>query len=190
MDSNLGVIKRNFFITLIATGISVVLCTLGFNTANQPIDSIAVVWPGTLLHSVGSILFGGWGIVATVVAAVIVDIINVGTLHATLGYIIPDFLQALIPAIYYRSVIKKFGWGPEVYRFRPFLVYSVILSNFVGAIVGTLILYSWTQTSLWMPMLRWLVANIPIALFLGYPLLRCLGPVLAEEGLVVKGWWK
>lgn len=172
------------------TTISVILCTLGFTPASQPIDSIAVIWPGSLLHSVGTILFGGWGIIATILAAIIADVVNVGTLHATLGYIVPDFLQALIPAIYYRHVIKKHGWGPQVYKFWPFFFYAVLLSNIVGAIAGTLILYSWSQTHLWLPFVRWLIANIPISLFLGYPLLRFLGPTIAEEGWVVKGWWK
>ena len=55
-------IKRNIIITLVMIAISVILCTLGFNTASKPIDSIAVVWPGAILHAVGTILFGGWGV--------------------------------------------------------------------------------------------------------------------------------
>lgn len=183
-------IKRNILITIVMTAISVILCTLGFNTAAQPIDSIAVVWPGAILHGVGTILFGGWGIIATVLSSVIVDMINVGTLHATLGYIVPDFFQALIPAFCYRLLIKKYGWGKEVFSFWPFLVYAVILSNVAGAIVGPLILYAWSESNLWHAIIRWLIANIPVALFLGWPLLRYLGPTMAEEGWVVSGWWK
>lgn len=183
-------IRRNILITAVMITISVSLCTLGFTPSAQPLDSIAVIWPGTLLHSVSTILFGGWGVLATVLAAVIADIINVGTLHATLGYIVPDFLQAIIPAAYYRHVIKKYGWGKEVLSFGPFLLYAVILSNVVGAITGPLILHAWSESNLWHAMLRWLIANIPIAVLLGWPLLRYLGPTLAEEGWIVKGWWQ
>lgn len=183
---------RNFTITVFTTIIWVILCTLGFNPANEPIDSIAVIWPGAILHGVGAILLGGWGVVATVLSAVIVDIIKVGTVHATVGYMIPDFLQALIPAYYYRRLIRRHGVGPHLFRFGPYLLYAVILSNLVGAITGTLILNLGITDiqSLWFPMLRWLVANIPIAIVLGYPLLRCLGPTMVEENLIVKGWWK
>lgn len=183
-------IKRNFIITGIMIVISVILCTLGFNTASQPIDSIAVIWPGAILHSVGTILFGGWGVVATVLAAIIADIINVGTIHATIGYIIPDLLQALIPAAYYRVLIKKYGWGKEVFSFKPFILYAVVLPNFVGAVVGPLILHSWSEFDLWHAIIRCFLANVPIATVLGWPLLHYLGPTMAEEGLVVKGWWQ
>lgn len=190
MDTVATPIRRNILITLVMIAISVILCTLGFNTASQPIDSIAVIWPGAILHAVGTILFGGWGVVATIVAGMIVDVINVGSLHAIFGYAIPDFLQAIIPAIYYRSLFKRNNWNKTIFSFRPFFIFAVVLPNVVGAIVGTLILHSSTQTDLWFPMSRWLIANIPIALILGWPLLRFLGPVMVEEGWIVKDWWK
>lgn len=86
-------IKRNILITLVMITISVVLCTLGFNTASKPIDSIAVIWPGAILQSVGTILFGGWGVVATVISGIIANWINVGTFHVSFGYSLPNFLQ-------------------------------------------------------------------------------------------------
>lgn len=190
MNTSKTSIKRNVIITLVMITISVILCTLGFNTASKPIDSIAVIWPGALLHSVSTILFGGWGVLATVLAAIIADIINVGTLHAVLGYMVPDFIQAIIPAIYYRRLIKKYGCGKEIFSFWPFLVYAVIFSNVAGAIVGPLILHTWSESNWWHAMIRWLIANIPIAILLGWPLLRYLGPTMAEEGWVVSGWWK
>lgn len=183
---------RNLSVTSIAILIWVILCTLGFNPANEPIDGIAVIWPGAILHAVGAILLGGWGIVATVLAAVIVDIIKVGTPHVVLGFIIPDFIQAFIPAWYYRRRIAQHGWGRDTFAFTPFLIYAVLLPNIAGAFIGTLIFHmgSAPVTSLWFPFVRWLVANIPVALLLGWPLLKCLGPVMADEGLTVKGWWR
>lgn len=190
MEADESHIKRNILITIVMITISVILCTLGFKTALQPIDSIAIIWPGAILHAVAPILFGGWGVLATVLAGVIVDIINVGTFHAVAGYAIPDFLQALVPAIYYRRLIKRHGWTAKTFQFHHFLIYAVLLSNLVGAISGTLILYNYTQISLGTPFLRWLIANIPISIILGWPLFHYLGPTMAEEGLVVKGWWR
>ena len=187
-----SVLKRNLAITITATTISIVLCTLGFVTADAPVNSIAVIWPGALLHSVAAILFGGWGVVASVLAGVIVDIINVGKLHIIIGFAIPDFLQAFVPALYYRRLVARKGWGPHVFRFWPFLIYAVILSNAVGAVAGTAIVSLGNEQtgSLLFPLFRWIFANIPISLMLGYPLFRCLGPIMIEENYVVTGWWK
>ncbi|PIR20272.1 MAG: hypothetical protein COV45_06890 [Deltaproteobacteria bacterium CG11_big_fil_rev_8_21_14_0_20_47_16] len=196
MDNTLPVKKskliQNIVVTAIVTTIWVILCTLGFNPANEPIDSIAVIWPGAILHGVGAILLGGWGIVATVLSAVIVDVIKVGSLHIILGFSIPDLIQALIPAWYYRNQIKRFGWGPEVFSFKSYLLFATLIPNIVGAIIATIIFHPSNQPieQMWFPFLRWLVANIPISLILGWPLLKCLGPIMAEEGLTVNGWWQ
>lgn len=185
-------LKRNVAITIVAITVSVILCTLGFKTAQTPIESIAVIWPGAILHSVGSILFGGWGLVATILAGVIVDIVNVGKLPIIFGFMVPDFLQPLIPVMYYRYLIARHGWNSEVFRFRHFLIFAVLIPNALGALTGTLILRMNFVSDLpfWFPFVRWMVANVPISLCLGYPLLRCLGPTLAEEGFVVTRWWR
>lgn len=185
-------LSRNIGLMSIAIIIGVILCTLGFNPANEPIDTVAVIWPGTLLHGVGAVLLGGWGIVATVLSAMVVNLLKTGTIHVVVGYTIANIVQAGIPAWYYRRLIKKYGWKSETFRFMPYVIYVVFLSNIVGAMIGALTFYTGSQSFVpfWLPFVRWLIANIPIALFLGWPLFRCLGPVMAEEGLTVSGWWK
>jgi len=190
METTESPIKRNILITIVMITISVILCTLGFKTALQPIDSVAIIWPGAILHAIAPILFGAWGIIATVLAGIIVDFINVGTFHAVAGYAFPDFLQAFIPALYYRKLIRQYGWTNKTFQFFPFLIYGVLLSNIAGAISGTFILHSSTDAPLWTPFFRWLIANVPIAVILGWPLFHYLGPTMAEEGLAIKGWWR
>ncbi|GEM_PF-3949006 len=185
-------LRRNLSITLIATTISVVLCTLGFNPETQPLDSIAVIWPGAILQAFAGALFGGWGVVATVLAGLVADILLAGTVHASIGYILPDLLQALIPAWYYRHRIAQYGWTAPTFHFWPFFIFSILISNIVGAVTATCIFqfYLSHEFHFWFPLMRWLVANIPIALLLGWPLFRYLGPTLAQEGLVMRGWWQ
>jgi|SRR3989338_5874289 len=142
MDSNVDTIKRNLIIIFVAIIISVILCTLGFNTANQPIDSIAVVWPGAILQAAGTILFGGWGVVATVLAGMTANAINTGTAHAILGYSAPNFIQSFIPAFYYRKLIKSCGLGPKIFSFKHYLIFAVLIPNILGALFGTFILHS------------------------------------------------
>lgn len=183
---------RNFQISLLAAGITIILCTLGFNPATQPIDSIAIIWPGAILHGVGGVLFGGWGVFATVLSGIVVDYINVGTPVATYGYILPNFLQALIPAIYYRRAIAQYGWSPKIFSLGRYLLVGVLAANLVGALCGSIVFHIVLQRdgSFWLPFTRWLLANIPVAALLGWPLLRSLGPTLADEGLTVSGWWR
>lgn len=182
--------KQNIFIAAIAIVIWVILGTLGYNPDTAPIDSVAVIWPGAILHGVGAILLGGWGIIATILSTMIVDAIKVGTPNAIFGFMLPSFLQSFIPAVYYRRCIKKHGWGQETFAFTPFLIYAVILNNLVGAASGALVLHLGTGASPFFPFVRWMISNIPISLVLGWPLFRCLGPVMADEGLTINGWWK
>lgn len=190
MDTVATPIRRNILITLVMVTISVILCTLGFNTASQPIDSIAVVWPGAILHAVGTILFGGWGVIATVMAGMIANIINVGTSYAIFAYTLPNFLQSIIPAACYRLHIKKHGLNKNTFKFSTYLIFASLLPNLIGAISGTIILSLSRDVDPLFSIARWLIANIPISIILGWPLLHFLGPTLAEEKLVVKGWWR
>lgn len=183
-------IRRNILITLVMIVISVILCTLGFNTDSRPIDSIAVIWPGAILHAVGPILFGAWGIVATVVAGIAANLINVGNGYTALAYSLPNFLQAAIPALYYRRLIKHYGTDKKIFEFKTYLVFASFLPNLMGALVGTLLLFSSRNVDPWFSIARWLTANIPVSLLLGWPLLYFLGPTMVEEKLLVKGWWK
>lgn len=183
-------IKQNIFITFITIGISVVLCTLGFEPNSVPPDGIATIWPGAITQVIAGILFGAWGVIATVSAGVMVDIINVNDLYIVFGFIIPDFIQAFIPAFYYRLLIKRYGWNDRIFRFTPFLIYGVIIPNVIGALIAAFLLSSHTNTSFYFAFARWTIANIPIALVLGWPLFKIFGKVMADEGCVVTGWWK
>ncbi|PIR26721.1 MAG: hypothetical protein COX62_03245 [Deltaproteobacteria bacterium CG_4_10_14_0_2_um_filter_43_8] len=182
--------KQNFLITLTTIGISVILCTLGFEPNSVPPDGIATIWPGAITQVIAGILFGAWGVIATVSAGVIVDIINVNDLYIVFGFIIPAFIQSFIPAFYYRLLIKRYGWNDKIFRFTPFLIYGVIIPNVIGALIAAFLLSSHTNTSFYFAFARWTIANIPIALVLGWPLFKIFGKVMADEGCVVSGWWK
>ena len=183
--------KTIFIVCIVSIIISVILCTLGFSPTSVPIDSVATMWPGAITQAITAILFGGWGIVITVLSGVFVDIINVGDPHITFGFMLPDFIQAFIPALYYPTLFKKLSEDDSVdFRFGPYLFYAVLLPNILGAMVATFILHQKTGVSMNMVFARWLIANIPIAILFGWPLVRFLGPVMVEEKLFVKGWWK
>lgn len=183
-------LKQNIFITLITIGISVILCTLGFEPNSVPPDGIATIWPGAITQVIAGTLFGAWGVIATVLAGVIVDVINVKDAYITFGFMLPDFVQAFIPAFYYRYLIRRYGWGSKVFSFLPFALYGVLIPNILGALIAATILSVHVHISFSFSFLRWIIANIPIAFLLGWPLFKIFGRVMAKEGCVVSGWWK
>ena len=156
----------------------------------MPVNSIATIWPGTITQAVASILFGGWGVVITVLSGIVVDIINVGKIHVIFGFIPSDFVQSFIPALYYRRLICKHGWNEKVFGFKPFLIYAVMFPNIVGSLLASSVIFYAEGISFWYSVMRWLIANIPLAVILAWPLFKTLGPVLVEEKWVVTGWWK
>lgn len=185
-------LHHRLIVVLFCVIIFSILCTLGFNSVAMPVETIAIIWPGAILHSVGAILFGFWGIIATITVGLIVNGIITHNLYITLAFILPNFIQSFIPAWSYRQIINKYGWSERTFDFFPFLLFGALLPNMVGAVFGTLLLQLDVARNLpySFSFLRWLIANVPITLLLGYPLFRCLGPIMAEEGMAVKGWWK
>lgn|SRR3989338_8997889 len=107
----MNAIAKNILICLIATFISVVLCTLGFRISSIPIANIATIWPAAITQSVVSALFGGWGVLATVLGGIVEGTLNGKHTWVVIGFIFPNFVQSFIPAFYYRRVIRRRTWG-------------------------------------------------------------------------------
>lgn len=170
--------------------ISVVLCTLGYSSLKSAGGTIANVWPGAIFQAVSAIALGGWGVLATIIAGAITNAINGKGLLVVLAVTPANFLQALIPAYYYRSRLKCGGWSPQLINFKSFLMYAVVLPNVMGGILGAFAIHSIMEAPFWAMYFKWLAANIPIAMLLGWPLFKLLVPCLVEEGWIVRGWWR
>lgn len=180
-NSILGIII--FMMTL-----CVLLCTLGYHSLNM--KGIADIWPGAIFQALFGSLFGGWGVLATLCASTITNAINVKTIYSVLGFIPANFIQSFIPAYYYRKLLKNGGWKKSDLKFTHFALFAVIIPNLIGGILGSIAISHSTNLSLSSTYIKWITANIPISILLGWPLFRMLTPQLIEEGWIIKGWWK
>ena len=181
---------RNAVLALCAVAISVLLCTLGYSSLNTVTGSIANVWPGAIFQVVSAAALGGWGILATIVSGLITNAINVKSLYAVLVFIPENFIQSFIPAYSYRKILQSGGWNSKAFCFLPFVLFGVLIPNVFGAAIGAAGVHVWKDAPYMQVFIKWLVANVPIAILLGWPLFRTLVPQLVDEGWTVKGWWK
>ena len=182
---------RNLCLTFSTVALSTLLCTLGYNSLNAVEGSIANVWPGAIFQVVSAIAFGAWGIVATLVAGIITNLINVKSFYFVFAFTPANFVQSFIPAYYYRKHLAKAGWRKSSFAFLPFLIFGVLLPNIFGASLGAFALSFHSENISYAHFFwKWLIANVPIALLLGWPLFYFVIPSFIEEGWTVKGWWK
>ena len=177
-------------LSLATVMLSVILCTLGYSALNSVEGSIANVWPGAIFQAISAAALGGLGILATIVAGIITNSINVKTLYSIFALIPANFIQSFIPAYYYRHQLKSGGWNKCVFGFIPFLFYGVLIPNIFGATLGAAAVSTFGGAPYFPLFIKWLVANIPIAILLGWPLFKFLVPTLVDEGWAIKGWWK
>lgn len=168
--------------------LSILLCTLGYHSLNM--KGIADIWPGAIFQALAGAVFGGWGILATILASTITNLINVKTFYSVICFIPANFIQSFIPALYYRRALKSGGWNAGHFQFHKFAIFAVIIPNLIGGIFGGLAVSFFTDVPFYSTYLKWISANIPISLLLGWPLFMTLTPQLVEEGWIIKGWWK
>lgn len=180
----------SLFVVMGITLLSIVLCTLGYPSLTARAGAIASVWPGAIFQGILSVAFGGWGVLAIIFGGMVTVAINAHSWWGVLSLIPANFLQALIPAYYYRRVLKKGGWNRRVLRFLPFALFAVVIPNIVGAAAGALAFHLHSGAPYAALFWKWIAANIPIALALGWPLFRYGVPSLVDEGWTIKGWWK
>lgn len=170
--------------------ISVVLCTLGYSSLKSAGGTIANVWPGAIFQAVSAISLGGWGVLSTVIAGALTNAINGKGLIAVIALTPANLIQSLIPAYYYRHKLRSGGWNSKVFNFIPFLIYAVLIPNLLGGMFGALAVHLLMDVPFWAMYFKWISANVPIAILLGWPLFKLLVPCLVEEGWVVRGWWR
>lgn len=179
---------RSAFITFFIVLLSVILCTLGYHSLMM--KNIADIWPGAIFQSVAGAAFGGWGVLATVIAGIITGTINTPNINLILAFIPANFVQSFIPAYYYRRLLRAGGWNRRSMQFWRFAIFAILIPNLIGGIIGGGAVSYFESELFWGTYLKWIMANIPIGLILGWPLYFIFVPRLIEEGWTTQGWWK
>jgi hypothetical protein len=168
------------------------LGTLG--TFSTPIGSgVSQFWPGAMVQVVGSVWFGGWGVLAGTVFPIFTNLLTGGSTANVLGFIPANLVQSLIPAL----AFHRFHVPPRIPGWRGVAFYALwggIVPNTVGAVLGVSALVLFGEADLLRDSPRlactWALANTFSSVLLGIPTLRVLTPLWEEADLLVRDHWR
>lgn len=171
-------------------GIGIVVGTLG--SLAVPIGFVSAFWPGQAVQAVGSTWFGAWGVVAGMFFPFISNAMSGSApIPVSAAYLPANFLQGFL-------AVAAFKWlkaDPRLTGVRDWIVwivFGVLLANFLGAFWGTYVL-SWfgliTDQARIPALLGWTIGNSIPSLIFGSILLKYVTPMVIRSRAFVKGWW-
>jgi sigma-B regulation protein RsbU (phosphoserine phosphatase) len=164
----------------------------GLGTLSFPVgDTPSGFAPATAIQAVAGIWFGGWGILAGVLFPAFVRSLT-GPDNLP-GRVLVDVIVCSLPALWFR-VTRRDPRLPTRADRLTFLLVVVGLTNLISGIVGTsyLMLIEATEGGFrrWITsVLAWFASGAGPVLFLGFPLLTTLSPVVVRSSLFCRGWW-
>jgi integral membrane sensor domain MASE1 len=171
-------------------GIGIVVGTLG--SLAIPIGFVSAFWPGQAVQAVGGIWFGIWGVLAGMFFPFVSNALSGSApIPVSAAYLPANFLQAVLGAVAFRWLRAD----PRLRSSRDWwiwIVFGVLLANFVGAFWGTYVL-TWfgliTVAARPTALLGWFIGNTIPSLIFGSILLKYVTPMVLPSKAFVKGWW-
>lgn len=171
-------------------GIGIVVGTLG--SLAIPIGFVSAFWPGQAVQAVGATWFGAWGVIAGMFFPFISNAMSGSApIPVSAAYLPANFLQGFL-------AVAAFKWlkgDPRLLSVRDWviwIVFGVLLANFLGAFWGTYVL-SWfgliTDQARLPALLGWTIGNSIPSLIFGSILLKYVTPMVIRSKAFVKGWW-
>lgn len=181
---------NNVIMMALFIGIGVVVGTFG--SMAVPLGFVSAFWPGQAIQSVGSIWFGMWGGIASVVFPMLSNAISgSATLAVSLAYIPGNFIQGMAAGIAFRV----FKADPRLKTGKDWAVYTifgVILCNAIGAAWGSTVLRCFgliSAESHLTVFLGWAIGNAVPSFVLGAILLKYVSPLVIKSKSFVKKYW-
>ena len=171
-------------------GIGIVVGTLG--SLAIPIGFVSAFWPGQAVQAVGSIWFGAWGVIAGMFFPFISNAMSGSApIPVSAAYLPANFIQGFLAV----AAFKLLNADPRLRTVRDWtiwVVFGVLLANFLGAFWGTYVL-SWfgliTDQARIPALLGWTIGNSITSLIFGSILLKYVTPMVIRSKAFVKGWW-
>ncbi|MBN2556591.1 MAG: hypothetical protein JXA97_11675 [Anaerolineales bacterium] len=148
-------------------------------------------WTGIAVQQVGSIWFGGWGILAGMIFPVLSNGIAGTPLLVAAAYIPANAIQALLPAWAFR----KYKGDPRLNSLRDYtiLLAAMIISSAIGAVYSPLVVLRGfdliPNETLPLYIWGWFGGNVVAGLALNFALLKALSPVVIRTTVFIKRWW-
>ncbi len=144
-------------------------------------QGVSQLYPAIAFIIAFGIWFGAWGVAGVYMGAILGGMMAGYSFEHSAILMIADALEAAIPAIFYRLLNSS----PIIYNTRSFLDFlfvSLILTNFLGATAGILLIGLPAFGSSWM---AWFSGNILVTVFLLPVLAVSFSEVLKENGYIV-----
>lgn len=171
-------------------GIGIVVGTLG--SLAIPIGFVSAFWPGQAVQAVGSTWFGAWGVIAGMFFPFISNAMSGSApIPVSAAYLPANFIQGFLAV----AAFKLLNGDPRLRTVRDWtiwVVFGVLLANFLGAFWGTYVL-SWfgliTDQARIPALLGWTIGNSIPSLIFGSILLKYVTPMVIRSKAFVKGWW-
>ena len=163
----------------------------GLATIGIPVGhGISGFWVAGVVQVVGSVWFGGWGVLAGALFPILSNAVAHLGPSAVLGFIPANLVNGLIAAWAFRY----FRVDPAIPGRRGlgfYLLWCGLVPALAGGLLSSTALVLFHEAA-WRDLLaiemRWALPNLLVSLF-GILILRELTPLCRDLGILVQGWW-
>lgn len=179
-------------IVILALLIGIGFVVGAFGSISFPLGfGVNFFWTGIVAQQVGSIWFGGWGVLAAAIFPFFSNAIAGTPFYISLAYIPANAIQAFLPA----WVFRKFKLDPRLKSTRDYLglLASMIVSSAIGALYSVLVVLKGfgllTTDSTPLFIWGWFGGNVVAGVVFNFILLKALSGVVIRSTAFVKRWW-
>lgn len=179
-------------IVILALMIGIGFVVGAFGSISFPLGfGVNFFWTGIVAQQVGSIWFGGWGVLAAAIFPFFSNAIAGTPFYISLAYIPANAIQAFLPA----WVFRKFKLDPRLKSSKDYLIFlaSMIVSSALGALYSVLVVLKGfgllTTDSTPLFIWGWFGGNVVAGVVFNFILLRALSGVVIRTTAFVKRWW-
>lgn len=195
-----ALIPRYAILCATLSGVSIVLSWLAVLMIPGGFLGVGAFYFASVFYAVVTYWFGGWGLIASFIGAVVGSGILTGMpVVFALPFGLADIVEPLLPFVLLRTVGRRMGLEPlaanllsSTKNITLFIIFGALLPPFLSGIWGVWILnlagfvpdeVFWIAVGSW-----WLGAAVLLGLFVP-PICRALSPTLQKTGLACKGIW-
>ena len=179
-------------IVILALLIGIGFVVGAFGSISFPLGfGVNFFWTGIVAQQVGSIWFGGWGVLAAAIFPFFSNAIAGTPFYISLAYIPANAIQAFLPA----WVFRKFKLDPRLKSSKDYLYFlaAMIVSSALGALYSVLVVLKGfgllTTDSTPLFIWGWFGGNLVAGVVFNFILMKALSGVVIRTTAFVKRWW-
>jgi len=179
-------------IVILALLIGIGFVVGAFGSISFPLGfGVNFFWTGIAVQQVGSIWFGGWGVLAAAIFPFFSNAIAGTPFYVSIAYIPANAIQALLPA----WVFRRFKLDPRMNSGRDYLylLLAMVVSSILGALWSVLVVLKGfgllTTDSVPLFIWGWFGGNVVAGVVLNFILLKALSSVVIRTPAFVKRWF-